>query len=122
VASVGDNLTQEGQVAESVHNSQEAPRNDLETLQAYSFKIIHELMALWDGFEKKGSRGKGRKFSYGALIHRMIIDAMRYHQDISQLAEIVARYEELKAEYDLAARSGILNGEVQAPQQAVTTA
>jgi len=105
-----------------VRNAQEAPRNDLETLQTYSFKIIHELMVLWDSFEKKGSRGKGRKFSYGALLHRMIMDARRYHEDMNELAKIVKQFEELKAERDLAARSGILNGGVQAPQQTVATA
>jgi hypothetical protein len=69
------------------------PEISTELLQTLSFELIANLTELWRKLDISSSPGKGRKFSWGSLLHRMIIDAMRYHPDIKRLKEL-AEYED----------------------------
>ena len=69
-----------------------------EMLQGLSFELIARLVELWRKLDVSSSPGKGRKFSYGAMLHRMIIDAMRFHPDIARLKELSEMEEQVRIE------------------------
>jgi hypothetical protein len=86
-----------------------------EMLQALSFELIARLVELWRKLDVSNSQGKGRKFNWGSQLHRMIIDAMRFHPDIVELSKLHEFEREVTAEYEahLARKTGINPGETQ---------
>jgi hypothetical protein len=87
-----------------------------ETLQNISFEIIAKLLTIWrdpkkaiQGFTFKSPREQADwKFSQGAKLQDMVIDALRYNRDIAELAKIMKDWEEMRAEYELARKNGLL--------------
>lgn len=90
-------------------------------MQEAHFDVITRLLTLWQGLEDKTSKGKGRVFGYGATIGRMLYEYQRTNPDVEKLHEILAKYEELNREYELAKKTGIINRRTQEPQPATTT-
>jgi hypothetical protein len=78
-----------------------------ETLSTLSFELIAKSITLWRTY-KENDKSKGIKIHTAAMIHRMVIDAMRYNRDIAELAKILKEYELIRNEYELARKSGLL--------------
>ena len=90
-------------------------------MQEANFDVINRLLDLWWHFEDKTSKGKGRVFSYGTMLGRMVVDYQRTNPDVQKLHEVLAKYEELSREYELAKKSGVLNRSTENPEQTTTT-
>jgi hypothetical protein len=66
-------------------------------LQNLSFELIAKSLNLWRTYADD-KRGKGEKIAKAALIHKMLMDAMKLHPDIVEIKEIREAYEELRAQ------------------------
>ena len=95
-------------------------------LQNLSFEVIAKLVTYWRAPKEAGLKFKDQgelvqwKFNQGLRLHSAIIDAMRYNQDLNQLAKLQATVEELLHERELAVKSGILAGKLPATQPTTT--
>jgi hypothetical protein len=56
----------------------------LEKLQGASYELIAKCVLLWRTYQDTANM-KGVKIDKAVKIHRMLIDAMRFHPDIKQL-------------------------------------
>jgi hypothetical protein len=79
----------------------------LETLQKLSFEIIVASMRMWRTYQET-DKSKGRKIAVGLSIHNALMNAMKLHPDIQQLAEIRKMADEIDNEYELAVKAGII--------------
>jgi hypothetical protein len=104
-----------------------SPEITPELLQNLSFEIIVKLVTYWRAPKEAGVEFKDQgalvqwKFNMGLRLHSAIIDAMRYNQDLNQLAKLQATVEELLHERELAVKSGVLTGKLQATEPAATS-
>ena len=90
-------------------------------MQEAHFDVINRLLNLWQGLEDKTSKGKGRVFGYGATIGRMLYEYQRTNPDVDKLHEILAKYEEMRQEFELAKKAGIINRRTETSESATTT-
>ena len=98
------------------HDKAKAYQNTPVSMQEAHFDVINRLLKLWQNLEDKTSKGKGRVFSYGAMIGRMLYEYQRTDPDIQKLHEILAKYEELNREYELAKKAGVINRRTETPE------
>lgn len=82
-------------------NPQTPPANtpgiNPETLQKLSIELINKCLELWRTY-KDSKQAKGHKIQAAFGIHRMIIDALRYHPDIQQLKALHEKAQEVEEE------------------------
>ena len=93
----------------SVHKEPKTYQNTIESMQQAHFDIIDHLLDLYWSLEVASAKGKERAFRYGNMLDSMIVDYHRTNPDVQKLHEILEKYEELKQEFDLAKKSGLLN-------------
>lgn len=89
----------------------ETPEISTETLQNISFEIIGKLLTAWRKPEVPFEDERKRldwKFTTGARLHDLVIDALRYNQNLQDLAKLHKVIEELENERAIARKSGIL--------------
>jgi hypothetical protein len=90
-----------------------------ENLQNLSFELIKKLMGKWrdPGFEFESVDKKvAWMFAQGSRLHTMVIDALRYNQNLQDLAKLHKVIEELESEREIARKSGILTQPIQNTQ------
>jgi hypothetical protein len=90
-----------------VAENQPIPEISLKTLQNLSFELIAKAVTLWRTYSEDKD-GKGNKINQSIRIHGMLTEAMKLHPDIQELAQIHQYYDEVKTEYELAVKSGVI--------------
>ena len=95
-AEIQDDKSDKCQSATFPTSSQKDPDIDLRLLQNFSLELITDSVKLWRTYASD-KWGKGEKIVKAALIHKMLMDAIKIHPDIMEIEEIREAYEELKA-------------------------
>jgi hypothetical protein len=67
--------------------SSKSPEIKLETLQSISIELIGKLLLIWRAY-KDTKENRVRLFDLGKKLHDMVIDAMRFHPDITNLSKL----------------------------------
>jgi len=76
-------------------SSEKEAQITVEILQKISFELIAKSLKLWRTYSED-RRHKGRKIRTAALIHRMVIDAIRHDEDIQHLKQLHEALDELE--------------------------
>ena len=96
----------------------ETPEIKLETLQTLSYELIDKSVTLWRTY-KDTAQGKGKKLDKAPAIHKMIIEAMRFHPDIMELGKLHDYEREVAVAYEayLAGKAGLNKPETTGNEQ-----
>ena len=94
-------------------------RTRLEILQGVSNELIGKVVVLWRTYSDT-DQGKSAKIEKAAMIHRMVIDALRFEPDIRKIAELEKLGLEVREELDAARKVHPISNRTEGTEQTAT--